>query len=115
MTQEVRVRLSRGSALRQTSQWQPIIGTPALVPVPRKTSSMGSMLVLQESNLQHKHDSYSTDRSVGMSSSGSGVWGCALALPLAPACPLASPFDAALRPNSSSSLAGTSAVFLHLG
>src|SRR5687767_3396585 len=39
MTTEARVRLSRGSGLRQTSQWQPIIGTPALVPVPRKRSS----------------------------------------------------------------------------
>ena len=31
-----RVRLSRGSVLRQTSQPQPIIGTPTLVPVPSR-------------------------------------------------------------------------------
>src|SRR5687768_796916 len=34
-----RVRWSRGSVDRQTSHAQPIIGTPALVPVPRKSSS----------------------------------------------------------------------------
>src|SRR3954469_18559170 len=39
MTTLGRVRWSRGSMLVQTSQAQPIIGTPALVPEPRKTSS----------------------------------------------------------------------------
>src|SRR4051812_21112254 len=42
MTTEGRVRWSCGSALRQTSQWHPIIGTPALVPVPRNKSSTSS-------------------------------------------------------------------------
>src|SRR5215213_9929793 len=40
MTTEGRVRLSLGSGLVQTSQWQPIIGTPALVPVPRNSRSI---------------------------------------------------------------------------
>src|SRR5687768_8919110 len=39
MTTLHRVRLSRGSLLVQVAQSQPIIGTPALVPVPRKSSS----------------------------------------------------------------------------
>src|SRR5579863_1834662 len=39
ITTEGRVRLSRGSVLVHTSQWHPIIGMPALVPVPRKSSS----------------------------------------------------------------------------
>src|SRR5687767_7570302 len=45
MTTEHRVRLSRASSLSQTSQWQAIIGTPALVPVPRKSSSTTSSLI----------------------------------------------------------------------
>src|SRR5436853_5024204 len=40
ITTDGRVRLSRASVLEQTSQWHPIIGMPALVPVPRKSSSM---------------------------------------------------------------------------
>jgi hypothetical protein len=39
MTTLVRVRVSHGSVPVQTAQWQPIIGTPVLVPVPRKSSS----------------------------------------------------------------------------
>src|SRR4051812_8158400 len=39
MTTDGRVRLSCGSVLRQTSHSQPIMGTPALVPVPRKSNS----------------------------------------------------------------------------
>ena len=35
----VRVRLFLGLADSQTGQWQPMIGTPWLVPVPRSTSS----------------------------------------------------------------------------
>jgi hypothetical protein len=35
-----RVRLSRGSADRQTAQSQPIWGTPKDVPVPRNVSRM---------------------------------------------------------------------------
>src|SRR3954452_23876288 len=42
MTTEGRVRLSCRSLLEQTSQWQPIIGMPALVPEPRKMSSIRS-------------------------------------------------------------------------
>src|SRR5688500_10283451 len=42
MTTLQRVRLSRGSVLVQVAQSQPIIGTPALVPVPRNSSSMPS-------------------------------------------------------------------------
>src|SRR5438045_3996968 len=45
MTTEGRMRWSRGSALRHTSQWHPIIGMPALVPVPRKRRSIGSGLI----------------------------------------------------------------------
>src|SRR5436190_21869911 len=37
-TAPTRVRLSRGSVERQTSQPQPSCGTPKLVPVPRKVS-----------------------------------------------------------------------------
>src|SRR5262245_13292965 len=37
-TAPTRVRLSRGSADRHTSQLQPSCGTPKLVPVPRKIS-----------------------------------------------------------------------------
>src|SRR3954452_7423305 len=37
-----RLRLSCGSGLVQPGEWQPIIGTPALVPVPRKRSSMSA-------------------------------------------------------------------------
>jgi hypothetical protein len=44
MTAEGRVRLSWGSVLEQTGQWQPIMGTPAEVPVPRKVISMGCMV-----------------------------------------------------------------------
>jgi hypothetical protein len=36
MSTEERVRLLRGSLERQTSQLQPITGTPTEVPVPRK-------------------------------------------------------------------------------
>src|SRR4051794_12964255 len=41
ITTDGRVRLSRASLLLHTGQWQPIIGMPALVPVPRKRSSIG--------------------------------------------------------------------------
>jgi hypothetical protein len=37
---EGRIRLSWGSALVQTAHRQPIIGTPELVPVPRKSNSI---------------------------------------------------------------------------
>jgi hypothetical protein len=40
MTTDGRERLSFGSALVQTSQWQPIMGMPALVPLPRNKSSI---------------------------------------------------------------------------
>jgi hypothetical protein len=40
MTTDGRVRLSRMSVLEHTGQWQPIIGTPALVPLPRKSNSI---------------------------------------------------------------------------
>jgi hypothetical protein len=36
---DVRNRLSRGSALMHTGQWQRSIGTPAEVPVPRNSIS----------------------------------------------------------------------------
>ena len=40
----VRVRLFLGSDDAQTGQWQPMIGTPWLVPVPRSTSSRLEMI-----------------------------------------------------------------------
>src|SRR5437763_15177113 len=40
-TAPTRLRVSRGSGERQTSQWQPSCGTPKLVPVPRKVSFTG--------------------------------------------------------------------------
>src|SRR3712207_2184877 len=43
MTTDGRVRLSLGSVLSHTAQWHPIIGTPALVPVPRNSSSTSSI------------------------------------------------------------------------
>src|SRR5687768_3699485 len=39
MTTDARVRWSCGSRLVQTGQWHPIMGTPALVPLPRKSNS----------------------------------------------------------------------------
>src|SRR4051812_36221637 len=45
MTTEGRVRWSCGSVLVQTGQWHPIMGMPALVPVPRKRSSMSDILI----------------------------------------------------------------------
>ena len=38
---EQRERLSRGSSERQVGQWQPIIGTPTDVAVPRKVTRRG--------------------------------------------------------------------------
>src|ERR1051325_2577678 len=54
MTTEGRVRLSRGSLLVQTSHRQPIIGTPALVPVPRKSSSTGPIQTGYNRGIQSK-------------------------------------------------------------
>src|SRR5690348_15868345 len=50
-----RSRRSCGSAFVQTAQWQPIIGTPALVPVPRNNSSSSGICdVYRAAGLQRK-------------------------------------------------------------
>ncbi|NJL32062.1 MAG: hypothetical protein HC898_10805 [Phycisphaerales bacterium] len=64
------LRWSRGSVERQTGQAQPIIGTPALVPVPRKSNSSGMNAfypVEKTAPIQHVANKFDGGRTFGAS------------------------------------------------